>query len=333
MYELHNIAELDELSAYPGPLIRRVPKGIAESLENGANVAEYASLCEIRFVVEKGRRLAVIVTSLNGDDLFVYCGDFVQNHIRLPAGAVYRLVLDFEHSPFAGTRPGALAESAFSPSVWRVVLDGPTLFHGIDLMGCQIRSPRADEKPKSRWLAYGSSITHGYTPVSRQQCYVAQAARRMGVDVLNLGLSGSCLCERGFIDYLTSRSDWDIMTCELGINMRDAISREEYASRIRYLINSHVTRQPRKHLVLITGFRCDSDCHAKLTSGDMNYLEFRDITRALARECRSANVHLLEGEDLLPDFAGLACDLVHPSTEGHAMIGENLAGHMRCIMR
>ena len=82
--ELHNIAELDPDHGNPGALIRRYPRTVAESLDNGPLVSEDASLCELRFVVESGRRLAIMFTSLGGGDFFVYRGDFVQNHVRVP---------------------------------------------------------------------------------------------------------------------------------------------------------------------------------------------------------------------------------------------------------
>lgn len=123
-YELHNIAELDSASGYPGSLLRRIPKAVAESLENGALAAEETSLSELRFVVESGQRLSFSLTALNGGDLFIYRGDFVQNHVRLPANGVYRHILDFENDCFAKMRPEATARNrnSFSPKVWRVVL-------------------------------------------------------------------------------------------------------------------------------------------------------------------------------------------------------------------
>ena len=331
-FELHNIVELDSDSAYPGPLVRRIPKSVAEELENGALVAEDAALCEIRFVVESGRRLAFSLTSLCGGDLFIYRGDLVQNHVRLPVGGVYRHALDFENDAFARIRPEAFQYGAFSQNVWRVVIDGVMLFHGIDLMGCSIRPPREDEKPSRRWLAYGSSITHGFSPITRQQCYVAQTARRLGVDVLNLGLAGSCLCESSFADYLASRNDWDFTTCELGVNMRSAFAPEEFERRARYLTEKLTAGHPEKPIVLISAFTSDSDFVTEPDLPSRNTAAFRDILQTIARESSDRNVHLVEGTELLDSFAGLTCDLVHPSTEGHIRIAENLAARLRSIL-
>jgi len=330
--ELHNIAELDSDAGYPGSLIRRYPRAVAEALENSSLVSSEASLSELRFVVESGRRLAVICTSVCGGDLFIYCGDFVQNHVRLNAGEVYRHLLDFENDLFASLSPQAFVDQAFSRHVWRVVFDGPTLLHGVDRMGSVIRQPLATEKPTRCWAAYGSSITQGYTPVTRQQCYVAQTARRLGVDVLNLGLSGSCLCESAAADYLASRDDWDFITCEVGVNMRGKFTPDAFAVRVRYLLETLTTRRPGKPVVLISPFTSNVDFLKEPDLSTCNTAGYREVLTTLAVEFSARSVHLLDGRKILPSFAGLNCDFVHPSTEGHTLMAENLAARLREVV-
>ncbi len=329
--EFHNIAELDPFAGYPGPLLRRYPRAVADSLENTASASEDASLSELRFVVVAGRRLALSLTALGGGDLFVYRGDFVQNHLRLPAGVVIRHLLDFENDPYAKLRPEAFANQTFCRHVWRVVFDGPTLLHGIDRMGATIRPPRADEKPARRWLAYGSSITHGFTPVTRRQCYVAQTARRLGVDVLNLGLSGSCMCEKAAVDYLASRTDWDFITCELGVNMRAHYEPEVFAQRVRYLVETLTASHPGKPVVLISPFTSAADFAIEPTRDSRRTAAYREILSSLATEFSPRAVHLLDGREILPEFGGLNCDFVHPSSEGHTLMAENLAARLRAL--
>ncbi len=331
--ELHNIVELDSDAGYPGPLVRRIPRNVTDALENGALVAGDSSLCEVRFVPVSGHRCAIVLNSLAGGDLFIYRGNMVQNHVRVPAGAVFRHILDFEFDPFAELKPEALAGGSFSPHVWRIVFDGPTLLYGIERMGCTLRPPRPEEKPARRWLAYGSSITHGYTPVTRRQCYVAQTARRLGVDVINQGLSGSCWCEPGFSDYLASRQDYDFITCELGVNMREGrFTPEEFERRARYLVSTLTSRRPGLPVVLITPFTSQVDFLREPNAAARNTNAFRTSLRAIARDFSSKNVHLVEGTDILNDFAGLTCDFVHPSTEGHTLMAENLATALRKIL-
>jgi len=330
--ELHNIAELDCSAGYPGPLVRRIPKAVVDQLENGAQVAGHATLCELRFVAERGPRLAVVLTALESSDLFVYRGDFLHAHVSLPANGLCRHVLELTHAPFSKLRSEALAGWVSAPQVWRLVLDGPVLFHGIDLMGCTIRPPRADEKPARRWLAYGSSITHGYSPVTRMQCYVAQTARRLGVDVLNLGLSGACWCEPAFADYLASRDDWGFIICELGVNMRYSCPPDEFARRARYLVEALTARQPGKPVILISPFPTGEDFLREPNIATANTQAYCAALSSLADEFAARNVHLVKGSDILSHFTGLTSDLVHPSTEGHTLMSENLAARLRAIL-
>lgn len=329
--ELHNVAELDHESGYPGALVRRIPRAVAAALERGAHVAQDAQLCELRFVAESGKRLAVILTAPNGGDLFIYRGEFVHTHVRVPAGQLYRHLIDHENDPFAVLRPDAFAGQAFDRRVWRVMFDGLTILHGIDRMDTTLRPPRADEKPRLRWLAYGSSITHGFTPVTRRQCYAAQTAHRLGIDVLNLGLSGSCVIEPGFADYLAGRDDWDFITCELGVNMRGQFTPEVFAARARYLVEALTTRRPGRPVVLISPFTGADDYRAEPIPASLHTAGYRVVLRELAAEFADRRVHFIEGTDLLPQFSGLTCDLGHPSTEGHTAMAENLAARLRTL--
>lgn len=323
--ELHNIAELDGAAGHPGPLLRRYPRRVAEALENSALVSEDAALSELRFVTLSGRRLSVNLTSINGGDLFVYRGDLLHTHVPLPAGTAFRQIIEFETDPFCNFTAGVFGGRMFSPDVWRVILDGPVLLHGIDRMGASIRPPRNDEKPALRWAAYGSSITHGFSPVTRMQCYVAQTARRLGVDVINLGLSGSCMCEPAAVEYLASRHDWDFITCEVGVNMRAHYEPDVFAARVRHLAAALLDKHPGKPVVLISPFTSSADFASEPDTAARRTAGYRAALELIASDFAGRGLHLLDGRDILPGLAGLTCDLVHPSTEGHTIMAENLA--------
>ncbi|MCC5807868.1 MAG: hypothetical protein JJU00_16195 [Opitutales bacterium] len=330
--EWHNVVELDEAAGCGEPMVRRIPSRVAHALENGSGVAGDCTLCEIRFVAEAGKRAALTLTSLNGGDLFIYRGDFLHSHIRMAAGVRHRQLVNFDAGAFGGVRADALRGGAFDPAVWRVVMDGPTLFHGIDRLGSRLRPPRPEEKPRRRWLAYGSSITHGFTPVSRMQCYAAVAARDLGVDVLNQGLAGSCWCEPAFADYLAGRDDWDFLTAELGVNMRGHFAPAEFERRVRYFVDTVAGQHPGKPLVLISPFPSGTDFVLTPDRASENTAAFRQILDTVAAEHAGSGVTLLDGRDILDDFTGLTVDLVHPSTEGHTLMGHNLARLLRPIV-
>ena len=45
-----------------------------------------------------------------------------------------------------------------------------------------------------------------------------------------------------------------------------------------------------------------------------------------------ANVHLIEGHDLLTDISGLTADLIYPGDYGMMEMGRNLADRLRPIV-
>ena len=122
--------------------------------------------------------------------------------------------------------------------MWRILFhqDARAAYLGHEAYGAAIRPPRQEEVPSLRWLAYGSSITYGANTQHPATSYVQQAARRLGVDVLNLGLPGSCMAEPAMAEYLASRTDVELVTCELGVNMTGWIEPAEFERRVRHLL-------------------------------------------------------------------------------------------------
>jgi lysophospholipase L1-like esterase len=114
--------------------------------------------------------------------------------------------------------------------------------------------------------------------------------------------------------------------------MRNAFTPEEFERRTRHLVTTLTTRQPGKPVVLISPFTSNADYMTTPDLPTRNTLAFRASLRSIAREFAARNVHLIEGTDLLTDFAGLNSDLVHPSTEGHTQIAENLSCQLRSLL-
>jgi lysophospholipase L1-like esterase len=222
---------------------------------------------------------------------------------------------------------------AFSPNVWRIMTGRYTaVFHGIDAFGRKLRPPYPEEVPSIRWLAYGSSITHGGAATKYDLCYVQQAARRLGVDALNLGLSGSCLCEKEAADFIADREDWDLATLELGVNMRTLFTPEQFRERAEYLIGKAIRMQPGKPVAVITIFPNAATFTVSESQSSRNEAEFNRILRDIVAEFRQPSLHLIEGSEVMNDFSSLAFDLLHPSDFGHMMMGQHLAAKLASIL-
>ncbi|MDV7393239.1 hypothetical protein RZS08_17840, partial [Arthrospira platensis SPKY1] len=74
-----------------------------------------------------------------------------------------------------------LNSRGFSHKVWRLQISYSMLSYlGVETFGDAIRPPTREEKPRLKYFAYGSSITHSFAGG-----YPYLAARKLGVDVLN----------------------------------------------------------------------------------------------------------------------------------------------------
>ncbi|WP_207953081.1 SGNH/GDSL hydrolase family protein [Paenibacillus agricola] len=331
--EFHNIAELEENPLRSGLKLQRFPQSIRASMgDQGRMAATQSSGCEIRFVTEAGKiRLTMEALETTGD-LMVFKGDYVHSHHRLQPGVRHTILLE-KPELFDKIKPELLQAGRFSTDVWRIfTCRYNAIFHELDTFGHAVRPPHADEVPKLRWLAYGSSITHGGAALNNVNTYIQQAARLLKVDVLNQGLSGACLCETEVVDYLVGREDWDLATLELGINMRRWFTPEEFKMRTTYLIEQITRKHPDKPIVVITTYPNFSNWLKEPDETSLRDDVYRQILRELVAAQSRPNLHLIEGSDILSDKAGLSCDLLHPSEAGHIQMGYNLAGKLQPII-
>jgi lysophospholipase L1-like esterase len=345
--ELHGVVEL-EPAAGGGVLLRRFPAAVRERLSPlGRIVAQESAGCELRFVTE-AESVRVAVSSLpsplaphelHNQDLFVFKGPFFHSHLRLEPGRVNHLHLTdlggATRQAFLSLKPEVRDTDYFAHHVWRLMFGRyAAVFHELDTYGYPVRPPTAAEVPGRRLLCYGSSITNGASPTLYHLCYVQQAARALRLDVCNLGLSGSCLCEPELADYLAARDDWALLTLELGVNMRGGFTPEQFAARSRYLVERLIARHPARPIVLITIFPNGQSVAAATVASETQRREvaFNQALRDLVAELRHPHLHLLEGTDLLTDFTGLTRDLIHPGDYGHTELGLRLAAALRGLL-
>jgi len=330
----HNVAEFEPVEG-GGVGLFRIPKTVREALSPlGRMVAEDSAGVEVRFVTG-APAFRISIGSLpsflspyefHGQEVVLFRGSFVHSIHRIEPGRVNHLHV----TPWAGggevpSHVGEAKRRGFSPNVWRVFLGRcARIFHGLETFGYGHRAPTSDELPRHRWLAYGSSITNGASPASHLSSYVYHAARAADCDVLNLGLSGSCLCEREMADYLGAREDYDVATLEVGVNMRQSVPPEEFRSRVMYLLDAVAGRGAGRRVLLITPYPNFSVPEMAAVQS-----EFSAILRALVESGQWPSLRLVEGSAILDDPGDLGADYIHPSDYGHARMGVNLGQILR----
>ena len=339
--ELHNVAEVRRANG--GMRLQRVPEDVRLQLNEGAQIRVLQPAnSEIRFV-SNSVDTQVTLSSEGETNVTVFYGPFHGNErytigkkpmtvsLRLPE-RLQRLDRKWwQDQPFFPT-VRRLVFGGVSPREVESGLRGdPVIFHAIE--GDGVRPPYPEEKPKLRYLAYGTSITHGSFGEGPHLHYVAQTAWDLRADLINLGVAGSCHCEAAFADYIASRGDWDVATLALSVNMH-GFPLNEFRNRVDYMIRTIAgadTTRPVACITLYPYFRDFGICEPEEQYGGESD-DYRESLREIVSGCGLPNVYLFEGPSLLTNIGGLASDLIHPSDNGMIEIGRNLAGKLKPLL-
>ena len=158
--------------------------------------------------------------------------------------------------------------------------------------------PRARPGAGRRYLAYGSSITHGNNSLGATGTYAMRMARRLGVDLINLGFGGGAHCEPVLADYIAARDDWDFATLELGINMVTWLDTADFAERVRTFVRTIAEAHPDKWIFCIDMFPFHMDFDPE---AERNHA-YRAVVRETVAELALPRLVHIDGRDLLRDL-------------------------------
>jgi hypothetical protein len=212
---------------------------------------------EIRFVTE-APHFRMFLSTLEGDaEVLVFLGEQLVMVDHLEPGRITCLHVNAPATLFETARSPS---NRFAPGVWRVMLAGyQPVFHELETFGWSVRPPTGEEGPSQTWLAYGSSITSGVASPRVDMSFTQVTARRLGVDVLNMGFGGACHCEPELADYFAGLEEWSFATLELGVNMRESFEPAEFVERAGYFIDRLLAGNLKRPVVLITPFVTGGD--------------------------------------------------------------------------
>ena len=330
--EYHNTGS--EVEMLNGKALIRLPEKIKNKLNDRARfVALDSTGCEIRFVTEAPTiDICYSWTQAeftNQTELQIFKGDFKYHTLNVTPGVIHYFRLESPPA-FKDVNPKALNNKGFDSNVWRLCPNkgGTMLIHNIDTFGYEIRPPAKDEKPPVKWLAYGSSITN-----SSREGYANVAARILRFDVMNKGMSGACHCEKELIDWFADECDWDIITCELGINMLDCFSELDFKKRVDYALDKLSASKPDKTVIALSLF--PSLYSANWAIDEKNATKntnFHNIVENTVFELNRSNLHFISGSDILERIDYLSADILHPCNLGHAIMGEKLAQKIKLLL-
>ncbi|WP_408607144.1 GDSL-type esterase/lipase family protein [Actinokineospora bangkokensis] len=214
------------------------------------------------------------------------------------------------------------------------------------------------EAPRERrtWLHHGSSISHGTNATSPTRTWPALAAARAGLDLVNLGFSGSAL-----LDPFTARAmrdtPADLITLKLGINIANAdlMRRRAFAPAVHGFLDTLREGHPTTPVVVVSALHCPihedtpgpgvpefvdgavlfraTGDPAEVRAGRLTLRVMREDLAAVVRQRSAADPNLSYVDGLLlygPDDAEAhpLPDRLHPDAETHHLIAARFVEHV-----
>ncbi|AQZ69600.1 unnamed protein product [[Actinomadura] parvosata subsp. kistnae] len=206
------------------------------------------------------------------------------------------------------------------------------------------------------WLHHGSSISHGSDAASPSTTWPALAASLAGLELINLGLSGSAL-----LDPFTARAmrdtPADLISVKIGINVvnADLMRLRAFGPAVHGFLDTIREGHPTAPLLVVSPIYCPihedtpGPCAFDLSALSSGRLRFRatgdpaeraagkltlgvirdELARIVEqRRAEDPNLRYLDGRDLYgaADYAELPLpDELHPDAATHRLIGERFA--------
>lgn len=192
----------------------------------------------------------------------------------------------------------------------------PTL-HGIRAIGGSLTPTAAGP----RWIAYGDSITEGWTASSPGRAWPSIAGRAYGLDVVNLGYAGSCRGEIASAEQVSGLAA-DVITLAYGTNCwsrpphSTGMLREGMRAWVSIVREGHPTTPI---VVLSPIVRPEADNTPNRLGASLS--DLRAVVEEVAQELKASgdnNISLIPGANLIT--AEQLSDGVHPTDEGQVVL-------------
>ncbi|MBN9220245.1 MAG: lipase [Mesorhizobium sp.] len=206
------------------------------------------------------------------------------------------------------------------------------------------------------WLHHGSSISKGSNTDSPSASWPALAAAQGGVELVNLGFSGSALLDP-FVARVMRDTPADLVSLKIGINLvnADLMRLRAFAPAVHGFLDTIRDGKPDTPILLVSPLHCpihedtpgpgafDMEAlaagkvafratgnPAERAAGKLTLVTIRQELERIARQRGESDAHLayLDGLDLYgpADFAELPLpDALHPDAAAHRRIAQRFA--------
>jgi autotransporter-associated beta strand protein len=197
----------------------------------------------------------------------------------------------------------------------------------VDFQGLQV-NPEAQfeapaSRPATRYLAYGDSITHGFTASDVGGGYAFRIAEAKGWQLVNMGYGGRAATASD--GATVGAQGADVITVLIGVNdWQGGVPLATTSNRLDGFLANLRAQQPTVPVYLLTPLWVDP---AWDPAGDVEPLEaYRQVARDVAAARGDPNLAVIEGPALIDaDNALFDAVRVHPNDAGFAQMAVRLA--------
>ncbi len=314
--ELHGVDHVNETEN--GAELVRVPEKVRAALNiNAQRTATFSGGVEIRFKMKSDTAKITMKAENEVEAQVAYAvygsiqGGWDKSSYRI---GTENTTFEIKKMPVTGLLERIHSEynHPFSPEVVRIVL--PYGKHWIVDIEGDIEPPAKEDTPSKTYLAYGSSITHGSMALGPLYTYPYRVSAKLGYDYINLGFPGSCGVEAVAAEYIRSRKDWDIATCELGINLIGSTSVEEFDNKVKVFCD---IMEGETRPVVFT------DMYTSYNDINENDKKKAAAYRGIVKKYTEGRFFYVPGNEIMTSPAHLAADFVHPNIDGQMEITDN----------
>lgn len=174
-------------------------------------------------------------------------------------------------------------------------------------------------------VVYGSSIVHGTGPTRPGLTYTNMLARRLDLNITNLGFSGNAKAEQAIVDYMCEM-DMCIFVCDYDHN---APNTEHLQKTHKAMYDTFREHKPDTPYVIIS--------KPDFINSPSNAALRRDIimdTYRHARELGDKNIYYIDGETFFlgRDENDCTIDGVHPNDMGNSLMADGIESTLRKIL-
>jgi lysophospholipase L1-like esterase len=185
--------------------------------------------------------------------------------------------------------------------------------------------------PQPRWIAYGDSITEGWSASSPAQSWLAIAGRESGMDTINLGYAGSARGEIVLAQQIATL-DAVIITVAYGTNCWNTVPHSAEMVRANTSAFLRILRAAHRDVpVLVVSPLIRPDAEDRPNELGATLADIRAAIEHAAGERDDRLTTLIPGADLVP--AGLLVDGIHPGDEGHRLLAKQIGYEVQRLRR